>query len=66
MMLHAAFNLATGEVIATNRANHLKRRVARNTAWNVAHGYGAGRWIFAHGANCLDKLRAKFEKGGRV
>lgn len=67
-MTHAAYNLATGEVLTTNRANHLKRWVARHTAndrkWAQAHGESLPpyRWIFAHGANwndCAAKLAVK-------
>ena len=67
-MTHAAYNLATGEVLTTNRANHLKRWVARHTAndrkWAMAHGEPLPpyRWIFAHGADwndCSAKLAVK-------
>jgi hypothetical protein len=67
-MTHAAYNLATGEVLTTNRVNHLKRWVARHTAndrkWAQAHGepFPPCRWVFAHGADwnaCAAKLTAK-------
>ena len=58
-MQHAAYNLITGEVLVTSRSNHLKRWVARTNRWDIAHGYGAGRWVFAHGANWRDKLASK-------
>ena len=64
-MTHLAYNTATGEVLTTNRANHLKRWVARHTAndrkWAQAHGEPLSpyRWAFAHGAtytDCIAKL----------
>lgn len=64
-MTHLAFNQTTGEVLTTNRANHLKRWVARHTAsdkkWAKAHGVslGASKWVFAHGGSytdCVAKL----------
>lgn len=48
-MTHAAMNLVTAEVLTTNHANTLKRRVAENESWNGSHGYGKGIWVFAHG-----------------
>ena len=48
---HWAFNLATGEVIGCSTSNALKRRVKRNTAWDIAHGYtNCHKWRFFHGA----------------
>lgn len=62
-MTHAAFNLTTGEVLTSPHANNLKRRVKRNTAWDIAHGYGKGEWVFAHGSDWqkqfADKLDAR-------
>lgn len=67
-MTHSAYNLLTGEVLTTNRANHLKRWVARHTANDVAwmrnHGEDLTgyQWIFAHGSNwddCAAKLTVK-------
>ena len=64
-MTHLAYNLSTGEVLTTNRANHLKRWVARHTAndrkWAAAHGESLPcyRWVFAHGnsyTDCCAKL----------
>ena len=59
-MNHVAYNTTTGEVIACSTSNALKRRIARNTAWDVAHGYGYGKWVFTHkGIEALrDKIRA--------
>ena len=48
-MIHAAMNLITAEILTTNHANHLKRRVAQNESWNGSHGYEKGVWVFAHG-----------------
>ena len=48
---HWAYNLLTGEVIGCSTGNALKRRVKRNTAWDIAHGYrGCHEWRFYHGA----------------
>ena len=60
-MTHAAMNLITGEVLTTNHANTLKRHVKRNTAWDIAHGYGKGKWVFAHGSDWQTKFAKKFE-----
>lgn len=57
MMNHVAYNTITGEIIACSTSNALKRRIARNTAWDVAHGYGYGKWVFTHKG--IDGLCAK-------
>lgn len=57
--LHIAYNLITGEVIMTTRGNHLKRLVARDERWNIANGYGKGKWGFAHGSDCEQKMAKK-------
>lgn len=57
--LHIAYNLITGEVLMTTRGNHLKRWVARNQAWDIAHGYDKGKWVFAHGADCQERIAKK-------
>ena len=61
---HIAFNLRTGEVLMTSRSNHLKRGVARINAWDIANGYGKGKWVFAHGQNAQDRIIAKAQRGG--
>lgn len=67
-MTHLAYNLHTGEVLTTNRANHLKRWVARHTAndrkWLHDNGYDLvpAKWVFAHGGSytdCVAKLTAR-------
>lgn len=69
-MTHLAYNLSTGEVLTTNRANHLKRWVARHTAndrkWAAAHNevLPPYRWVFAHGKDyveCCAKLAVRQE-----
>jgi hypothetical protein len=57
--LHIAYNLKTGEVIMTTRGNHLKRLVARTQRWDVTNGYGKGKWGFAHGSDCEQKMAKK-------
>ena len=61
---HAAYNITTGEVLTSNHANHLRRRVKRNESWNIEHGYPAGRWVFAHGRDWAEKLARKTPKLG--
>lgn len=61
---HIAYNIVTGEVITTTRGNHLKRLVARNQAWDIAHGYGKGKWMFAHGSDCEEKMSRRLAEGG--
>jgi hypothetical protein len=67
-MTHLAYNLATGEVLTTNRANRLKRWVKRHTAndreWAKANEIELPRhcWVFAHGSSytdCIAKLTAR-------
>jgi hypothetical protein len=58
-MIHAAMNLVTAEVLTTNHANTLKRRVAENEGWNGSHGYGKGVWVFAHGKDWANQLGQK-------
>ena len=67
-MTHLAYNLATGEVLTTNRANHLKRWVKRHTEsdrkWFAEQGkeLPRHRWVFAHGSSytdCIAKLTAR-------
>lgn len=60
--IHAAANLVTGEVLTTNHSSYLKRRVAQIERWNIRHGFGSGRWVFAHGSDWRKKLEAKIEK----
>jgi hypothetical protein len=60
-MTHAAFNLTTGEVLTSTHANTLKRRVKRNTAWDIAHGYGKSVWVFAHGSGWQNKFAEKYK-----
>ena len=57
---HAAYNLATGECLETNHANHLKHCVARIEYRNrKMYGAPKGRWVFAHGKNALSKVIQK-------
>ena len=67
-MTHLAYNLATGEVLTTNHANHLKRWVAHHIAndrkWAARWGekFPRNRWVFAHGkdyTDCVAKLTAR-------
>jgi hypothetical protein len=70
-MTHLAYNAATGEVLTTNRANYLKRWVARHTANDLAWGKANGvtiahKWVFAHGGTyteCIAKLTARHTWG---
>lgn len=57
---HAAANTITGEVLTCNHGRHLKRRVAQIERWNLRHGYGSGKWVFAHGSDWGAKLGQKF------
>ena len=68
MEKHIAYNLTTGEILATNRSNHLKHCLARNIAndrkWVEAHGQNCppNCWVFAHGkdvTDCIAKLAAR-------
>ena len=65
-MTHAAMNLITGEVITANRSSHLKRCVARRTRYDVAHGFGAGKWVFAHSKDWGNALYSKFAKANSL
>ena len=47
-MKHVAYNIDTGEVRMCPTGNQLKRALKRANAWDKAHGYPVGRWIFAH------------------
>jgi hypothetical protein len=60
-MVHAAMNITTGEVLTSPHGNTLKRRVKRNTAWNVAHGYRGNEWVFAHGSDWQSKFAKKLD-----
>ena len=60
-MTHAAMNLITGEIRTTNSGNHLKRCIARATAWDRANGfYQPSKWVFAHGDNWQEALGKKY------
>ena len=62
-MTHAAMNLITGEVRTTNHVNHLKRCIARATAWERAHGFDLpSKWVFTHGENWQEALGAKWAR----
>ena len=57
---HAAFNLATGEIILTARRCGLNRLIRHNEAWDRAHGYYVkSEWVFAHGDNAYEKICEK-------
>ena len=58
-MTHAAMNFVTVEVITSNNANQLKRKVAEAEAYNRANGHGKGVWGFAHGKDWARKLGRK-------
>ena len=66
-MTHLAYNAATGEILTTNHANHLKRWVAHHTANDLAWGKANGvkiphKWQFAHGRDyteCGAKLATR-------
>ena len=60
-MTHAAMNIITGEVLTSTHGNTLKRRVKRNTAWDIAHGYGRSEWVFAHGSDWQSKFANKLD-----
>lgn len=68
MQKHLAYNTTTGEILTTNRSNHLKRWVKRHDIndrkWFAAHGLPCppSRWVFAHGKDyddCVAKLTAR-------
>lgn len=69
---HGAYNLATGEILTTNKANALKRWVKKHTIrdnkWLREHGMPTlGQWVFVHGANwgdCCAKLTVKLKRMG--
>jgi hypothetical protein len=65
---HVAYNLATGEILTTNRARHLNRWVKRHDANDRKYFAAIGqpcppsRWVFAHGGSyddCIAKLTAR-------
>lgn len=69
MQKHIAYNLTTGEILTTSRANDLKRWVALHTAndreWAQRWGKELlpHRWVFAHG-NSFDDCAAKLTARG--
>lgn len=54
---HAAYNLATGEVLCSTRAFGLRRMVKRANRWDL--GNCRPEWIFAHGRNAYAKVADK-------
>jgi hypothetical protein len=65
-MVHAAANLITGEILTSNHANHLKRRVSKIAHWDYINGYSnGGEWVFAHGENWVKILGDKFAEHSR-
>ena len=55
---HWAINLTTGEIIGCSSVNALRRRIAHNERWDIAHGYySKSQWRFHHGA--YEGLRTK-------
>jgi hypothetical protein len=58
-MKHVAYNLETGEVITTNRVNHLKRCVKQCNRWNVVNNYPVGKWLFAHNNQGMKRIKEK-------
>lgn len=61
-MKHIAYNIVTGEVICTNRVNHLKKLVRKHNRWNINDGYTTGKWAFVHGPNKYETIRRKLPK----
>ena len=68
MQKHLAYNPITGEILTTNRSNHLKRWVKHHCANDRKYYATIGqpcppfRWIFAHGKDyndCIAKLTAR-------
>lgn len=58
--MHAAYNLTTGVVmIVEGSGNQFKRYVAMEGRWDITHGLGKSRWVFAHGKDAEDKVYAK-------
>ena len=55
---HWAVNTATGEVLGSSTGNALRRHIRRNVRWDVAHGYGAGTWLFFHCER--DQMRERY------
>lgn len=60
---HAAYNLATGEIITCERANYLKKCVAYRQKTDREYFGVNGRWVWAHGANAVEKVCAKANRG---
>lgn len=54
---HAAYNLATGEVLCSTRAFGLRRMVKRANRWDL--GNCRPEWVFAHGCNAYAKVADK-------
>lgn len=57
MYKHMALNLATGEIICTERGCQLKRAVRMVNRVNARYGC-FGKWVFAHDGD-VDKLVEK-------
>lgn len=60
-MKHVAYNIETGEVITTNRSNHLKRCVTQAQRWNIHHHYPLGKWLFAHNKQGIERIRRQID-----
>ena len=60
---HAAYNLTTGEILECERANYLKKRVAFIQKTDRKLFGTTGRWVWAHGANAVEKVCAKANRG---
>ena len=63
---HWALNIVTGEVLGSSTGNALRRHVRRNVHWDIAHGYGAGTWLFFHCAReqMGERYKARIAKRG--
>lgn len=58
--IHAAYNLATGELFMTTRSCDLCNRIRRDKAWKNAQGLSTpSEWVFAHGDNACERLAKK-------
>lgn len=58
-MKHAAYNLITGEIVAGDTANHLKKVVAYNSFINSYYYNSSNKWVFAHGKNAVERVCEK-------
>lgn len=59
---HCAYNLDTGELVASASSRGLNLHVRSINRYETSHGYDCGRWLFGH--HGFEALSERIQKKG--